>query len=93
MRITAHADARMNQRGINKKHLGLVMDHGEHTGDKMVLSAKAARQRMVALKQEIKSLEEVAKKGGIAFVLDGVHVITAYRANSFSAAAAKKVRG
>jgi hypothetical protein len=93
MQITAHADARMNQRGIKKEHLSLVMEHGEHDGDKLVLSAKAARERLCLLRQEVKSLEDVAKKGGIAIVVDGNHIITTYRANSFSTAAAKKVKG
>lgn len=93
MQITAHADARMNQRGINKKHLGLVMEHGEHDGDKMVLTAKAARERMLALKQEMKSLESVAKKGGITIVIDDNCLLTTYRANSFRVGATKKVRG
>lgn len=93
MQITAHADARMNQRGINKKHLGLVMEHGEPEGDKMVLTAKAARERMLALRQEMKSLESVAKKGGITIVIDNNCLLTTYRANSFRVGAAKKVRG
>lgn len=93
MQITAHADARMNQRGINKKHLGLVLEHGEYDGDKMVLSAKAARKRMATLKQEMKTLESVANKGGITVVINNNCLITTYRANSFSASDAKKVRG
>lgn len=93
MQITAHADARMNQRGINKKHLGLVLEHGEPDGDKVVLSAKAARQRAEVLRQELKALEAVAKKGGVTVVIDGDHLITTYRTNSFSVPIAKKIKG
>lgn len=93
MQITAHADARMNQRGINKRHLGLVLEHGEPDGDKLILSAKAARHRAEALRQELKNLEAVAKKGGVTIVVADDRLITTYRTNSFSLAAAKKVRG
>ena len=93
MQITTHADARMNQRGISKKHLGLALEHGECHGDKVILSAKTARERLCEMRYEIKELEAIAKKGGVTIVIGSGHVITTYRANSFSATAAKKVRG
>lgn len=93
MQITAHADARMNQRGINKRHLGIVLEHGEPDGDKLTLSAKAARHRAEALRQELKALEAVAKKGGVTIVVADDRLITTYRVNSFSLSVAKKVRG
>ena len=93
MQITTHADVRMNQRGITRNQLDLVLEHGEPEGDKLVLSAKSARERMAALKQEMKRLEAVANKGGISVVMDGEAVITTYRTGSFVASTRKKVRG
>lgn len=93
MRLTAHSDVRMNQRGITGEMLALALDYGEPDGDKMVLSTKTCRQLIEELKREQKKLEHAIKKGGITVVSAGETVITTYRADSFSASNAKKVRG
>jgi len=47
-----------------------------------------------ALKQLQKKLEHASRKGGLTVVMsEDDRVITAYRANSFSASALKKSRG
>lgn len=92
MQITEHADVRMNQRGIKKIHIALAIEHGEPEGDKIVLTAKIARQRAKELRQELKSLDSIAAKGGITAVMVGENVITTYRTTSFSLSSSKKVR-
>lgn len=93
MQITAHADVRMNQRGITKNQLNLVLEHGEPKGDKIVLTAKSAREHIGVLTREMKRLEVVANKGGISVVMSGETVITTYRTESFSVPDRTKVRG
>ena len=93
MQITAHADVRMNQRGITKNQLDLVLEHGEPDGDKIVLTAKGARELIGVLRREMKRLEAVANKGGISVVIDGETVITTYRTASFVVPSRSKVRG
>ena len=41
MQMTTHIDARMNQRGIRKALVELVLDLGEIEGDRYVLTEKA----------------------------------------------------
>lgn len=93
MQRTAHCDIRMNQRGITGEMIGLVMDYGEPDGDKTVLNAKTCRQAINALKRLQKKLEHASKKGGLTVECSGDTLITTYRADSFSATAAKKSRG
>jgi len=93
MQKTAHSVIRMNQRGITAAMIDLVMNYGEPEGDKPILSAKTCRQMIEDLKQTQKKLEHAIKKGGLTVVSCDDTVITAYRANGFSASAAKKSRG
>ena len=93
MQKTAHSDARMNQRGITGDLIELVMSFGEPDGDKTILNARNCNQAIEALKQFQKKLEHASKKGGLTVVSSGDTVITTYRADSFSAIAAKKSRG
>lgn len=93
MEKTAHSVARMNQRGITATMIDLVMNYGEPDGDKTVLSARTCREVIEELKQTQKKLEHAIKKGGLTVVSSDDTVITAYRANSYSASAAKKSKG
>ncbi len=93
MQRTAHIDARMNQRGITGDMIDLVMTFGEPEGEKTVLTEKACRLTIDTLKKLQKKLEHASKKGGLTVVSSGDTLITTYRANSFSASTAKKIRG
>ena len=93
MQRTAHIDARMNQRGITGDMIDLVMTYGEPDGEKTVLTEKACRLTIDALKQLQKKLEHASKKGGLTVVSSGDTLITTYRANSFSASAVNRSRG
>ncbi|UWQ20119.1 hypothetical protein [Jannaschia sp. W003] len=92
MEITTHADTRLNQRGIKKAYLNLALEHGAPEGDKIILSAKDACSRANELRSEAKELDAVATKGGITAVMCNGTLVTAYRTDSFSVSAAKKVR-
>jgi hypothetical protein len=89
--ITTHAGARMTQRSIRKTHIALVLEHGELEGDKMILTQKVARERCETLRREMKTLEEIAQKGGVAAVVSGETVITTYRLASFSLSKGKLI--
>lgn len=91
MNITTHAGARMTQRSIRKTHIALVLQHGEVEGDKMILTPKAAREKCDILRKEMKTLEEIAKKGGVAAVVDGENIITTYRLASFCLSKRKNI--
>ena len=93
MQLTSHSETRMNQRGITGDMVDLALDHGEPDGDKTILSAKTCRQLIGELKRTQKKLEHAMKKGGITIVSDGDTLVTTYRANSFCATKARKVRG
>lgn len=90
MQTTAHMDARMNQRGINKELINLALEYGEPKGDKTVLGRKECYEAMQQLRREMKALERALSKGGITLVSDGEALITTYRTGSFSSAAVRK---
>lgn len=87
MQKSAHSVIRMNQRGISATMIDLVMSYGQPEG------AKTCREMIEELKQTQKKLEHAIKKGGLTVVSCDDTAITAYRANSFSAPAARKIRG
>lgn len=90
MQTTRHMDARMNQRGINKELVDLALEYGEPKGDRTVLGRKECHWAMQQLRREMKALERAMSKGGITVVADGEALITTYRTDSFSSAAARK---
>ena len=93
MQRTAHSDVRMNQRGITGDMIELVLEFGEPEGDKTVLTEKACRLTIEALKRLQKKLEHASKKGGLTVVSQGDALITTYRTNSFSMSAKKGIKG
>ncbi|MDW3118000.1 MAG: DUF4258 domain-containing protein [Roseovarius pacificus] len=90
MQKTTHMDTRMNQRGINKELINLALEYGEPKGDKTVLGRKECHEAMQQLRGELKALERAMSKGGITVVSKGEALITTYRTDSFSSAAARK---
>lgn len=89
MQMTAHIDARMNQRGIRKDLVKLALDLGEIEGDRYVLTAKMIDGELEGLRRRMKALTEARKKGGVVVVADGETLITTYRTNSFNAKLSK----
>jgi len=85
MQMTAHIDARMNQRGIRKGLVELALDLGEIDGDRYVLTSKMIDAELEGVRRRMKVLTEARKKGGVVVVAEGEALITTYRANSFNA--------
>lgn len=84
MQMTAHIDARMNQRGIRKDLVELALDLGEIEGDRYILTEKMIDAELQKIRRRTKALTEARKKGGVVVVADGEALLTTYRANSFN---------
>jgi hypothetical protein len=89
MQMTAHIDARMNQRGIRKDLVELALDLGEIEGGRYVLTSKMIDVELEGVRRRMKILTEARKKGGVVVVAEGEALITTYRANSFNAKLSK----
>ncbi len=79
MHITKHFDARMNQRGIPQDLIAMVLEEGQDCGDRIVLGRKDCLRLIEGLKQQQKTLERIARKGGMTVVAEGEALITTYR--------------
>ena len=89
MQMTAHIDARMNQRGIRKDLVELTLDLGQIEGDRYILTEKMIDAELKEVRRRMKALSEARKKGGVVVVADGEVLITTYRAKSFNAKLSK----
>ena len=89
MQMTAHIDARMNQRGIRKNLVELALDLGEIEGDRYVLTSKIIDAELEDVRRRMKLLTEARKKGGVVVIADGDRLITTYRTSSFNAKLSK----
>jgi len=83
MITTNHILARMSQRGISKKLLGLVYEYGKEKGDKLVLNKKTTQMVIKEIDSMRKELLRIMDKGGVTVVLDNDTLITAYNTNSY----------
>lgn len=78
MKISAHAQMRMGQRGIPAALLGLVRKHGRVDGDRVVLDRREAKALLDQITAERAALLKVIDKGGIAVVEQGETIVTTY---------------
>lgn len=76
LRLTAHAQARVRQRGYRGDDLDLVLQHGTAGAEAAVLTRLDVDHRVRALKKEIQALERLS---GTAVVTGGEAVKTVYR--------------
>lgn len=74
MTKTKHIEKRMGQRGISGDMLDLVLNYGEETGDKVVLSRRGAAK----LLRDFRTLMKIVDKGGVAVVVQGDALVTTY---------------
>ncbi len=58
-RLTEHANCRLQQRGLSRRQIELVMAHGVPVDDGYVMTKSAADQRIAELKQEMKLIERL----------------------------------
>ncbi len=54
MRISHHADQRMNQRGISRRLMDFTLRHGRVEGGKRVLDRKESRRIIESLNEELR---------------------------------------
>lgn len=94
--ITPHCDNRMNQRGITKEMMYIVLQHGRVKQDCYILNVKDAisvlhehyRQRRQqthideGIEYEIRLLKKIIDKGGLVVVEANNRCRTAYNFNS-----------
>ncbi len=74
--ITKHASVRMQQRGLSKSQIELVLKHGEPVKDGYVMTQRAVDCRIAELKREMKLVERL---GNVNVVdINGV-IATTYR--------------
>lgn len=78
MQTTKHVNQRMNQRGITKKMIDMVLDYGKPVQDKKILRKKDAQRLIEEMNDTMKVLKKICDKGGVVVVAEGETVITAY---------------
>ena len=82
MRITRHADQRMNQRGISRRLVDFTLRHGRVEGDKHILDRNESRRLIDALEEELRLAKRVLDKGGVTVVEGDDALITAYNVSA-----------
>lgn len=75
MKLTLHAQERMNLRGINKSMIDIVLQYGEIIQDKYYLSSVKARQLLQQMKFDrdrhannhyiLQLIQKIIDKGGV----------------------------
>lgn len=78
MRHSKHLHARMNQRGIERAMVDLVLTHGRCELDKYVLDRREVDRCLDEINRERGLLLKVRDKGGVVVVADNDTLITAY---------------
>ncbi len=78
MQTTYHAHQRMNQRGITKKMIDIVLEYGEPVQDKAVLGKKDAQRLIEDMKDKMRILQKICDKGGVVVVAEGETIVTTY---------------
>lgn len=78
MRMTKHIQTRMNQRGITREMIELVLAYGQDQHGKVSLNRKNT-QRLLAQKQrEIQVIKKILDKGGVVVVEDDNTLVITY---------------
>lgn len=75
--VTAHACARIQQRGIKHDDLALFQQFGESVDDGIVMSPSTVSATCVKLRAIIRRLEKIS---GRVLITDGPTVITTFKA-------------
>jgi hypothetical protein len=78
MKSTIHAQQRMNQRGINREMMELVMEYGKIDLDKRVMGRKDAQFLLSRMQEQMKVLKKIIDKGGIVAIAENDTWITTY---------------
>ncbi len=75
---TKHLSDRMNQRGINKRMLELVLEDGINKKDKVVLDKKNISKLIKEIDSYRKDLFKLMDKSGLVVVVNNDTLITTY---------------
>ncbi len=75
---TKHLSDRMNQRGINKRMLELVLEDGINKKDKVVLDKKNISKLIKEIDSYRKDLLKLMDKSGLVVVVNNDTLITTY---------------
>lgn len=78
--MTAHMNARMNQRGIPKELVALTLEHGSWKGDRCFLGRTDIQRLIVEWDRQRAIAMRALDKGGLVVVEAGGVEITTYRA-------------
>lgn len=81
--VTIHGMARMNQRGITKEMIEIVLEYGDYIQDKVILNSRKLKKLIKKVSKSLKSkLLKLLDKGGLVVVLgDNNVLITTYNHN------------
>ncbi len=81
--VTTHGMERMNQRGITKEMIEIVLEYGDYIQDKVILNSRKLKKLIKKVSKDSKpKLLKVLDKGGLVVVLsDDNTVITTYNHN------------
>ncbi|MBT5378971.1 MAG: hypothetical protein HOL08_07950 [Opitutae bacterium] len=75
MKLTKHAEIRLQQRGMKPSDIDLIMEHGASMRDGFFLRRQDVQNATSSLKKTIQRLEKLA---GHAVIAKGESVLTAY---------------
>ena len=77
---TAHLQNRKRQRGISEAMIGAILTLGDWNarGDRLVLPERAIAPLLQQKREELKMLEQLARRGGASLVIEGETLITVY---------------
>lgn len=78
-KLSRHATARAQQRGILLEDLEVIQQHGEEVTDGYMMTRKAIANRRSELKKELQRLD---KLNGVTLIADDDTIVTAYRAKN-----------
>lgn len=78
MQETKHIRQRMSQRGVSRRMVDLVLEHGTPEQDKYVLGRKEVLDLLDANQREARLLKKILDKGGVVVVTEGNALITTY---------------
>jgi hypothetical protein len=78
MKTTLHFQQRMNQRGISKDMIEVVLEHGISANDQYILDRDHAQKVLDEVRRQERLLLKVIDKGGVVVVAADGHLITTY---------------
>lgn len=81
--VSRHAFKRSNQRGLQLKGLGLVLEFGERVHDGFLMTHSALNDGLLTLTQQgrKRDIQHLGRLSSVAVIVENRVVVTAYRAD------------